>query len=476
MPETVSSTDLVFEAPAAKAVEVRHSGDGWSESVAAVQRDGLWTLPVSQLGLKPGLHEFKFVVDGVWEEGHNRLLYLGSGGGLAPIPIFYLTWRHAPTTTMVVCWLNTDPAGPATVRWRAQGEAKWQETKGTSSPFPHLPATMHMVELTGLTPGTRYEFQAAPNLGTESFVTAPATLEKPLRFVEGGDVYGSEAMMDGMNQFAASLDPAFVILGGDLGYDNGRPELAGRWLRFLESLSGNLRAPDGRMIPILVALGNHEVRREDQHLIQPEDMPTTPDQRRDLAPYFFASFPFPADPGYNVLDFGNYLSLLALDTNHLNLVNGPQTDWLARTLDQRQHVTHLLPVYHVPAYPSARSYDGEVNDAIRRAWLPWFEKAGVRVAFEHHDHTFKVTPPLLAGKPDPDGIVFLGDGSWGVSPRVVHDPATTWYLQDAKSINGLNEVTLEPQRLVIRSLDFAGNQLNVLDRAVRSTAPASATP
>jgi acid phosphatase type 7 len=464
MPQTISATELVFESPEATRVELWHAGNGWTAPVSAVRQAGFWVVPVKQLGLTKGLHEFKFVVDGTWEEGHNRLLYLGADGKLVPIPSLFLTWRRDPTTTMVICWDSDEPSEQASVQWRTQGDEAWSEARGKSAPLPHTPRTVHELELTGLTPGQRYEFRIGRETRTNTFVTVPAKLEAPLRFVEGGDVYGDGRLMDRMNQFAASLDPAFVVLGGDLGYENGQPELAGRWLRFLQSLSEHLRAPDGRMIPIIAALGNHEVRRKDQSHVQPDAMPTNAGERRDLAPFYFASFPFPGDPGYNVLDFGDYLSLVFLDTNHLNLVEGPQTDWLAGTLEARKNRPHVLPIYHVPAYPSVRDFDGEVNQAVRRAWVPLFEKAGVRLAFEHHDHALKVTPPIRSGERSPDGIVFVGDGSWGVGVRTVHAVADTWYLDFAQSINGLNEVTLEPGRRTVRVLTAEGRELHRVEQ------------
>jgi hypothetical protein len=33
--------------------------------------------------------------------------------------------------------------------------------------------------------------------------------------------------------------------------------------------------------------------------------------------------------------------------------------------------------------------------------------------FEHHDHAYKRTHPLLDGHINSNGIVYLGDGSWG---------------------------------------------------------------
>jgi acid phosphatase type 7 len=37
----------------------------------------------------------------------------------------------------------------------------------------------------------------------------------------------------------------------------------------------------------------------------------------------------------------------------------------------------------------------------------------VPVVLEHHDHTFKRTKPLLSGLANDNGVLYLGDGSWG---------------------------------------------------------------
>jgi len=55
----------------------------------------------------------------------------------------------------------------------------------------------------------------------------------------------------------------------------------------------------------------------------------------------------------------------------------------------------------------------------RKNWVPLFEKHNVDLVLEHHDHTFKRTKPLIDGLANPDGVLYLGDGSWGRlrSPR-----------------------------------------------------------
>ena len=49
------------------------------------------------------------------------------------------------------------------------------------------------------------------------------------------------------------------------------------------------------------------------------------------------------------------------------------------------------------------------------------------MVLEHHYHTFKRTHPLTGGLNDKNGVVYLGDGSWG-KLRVPKTPDVRPYL------------------------------------------------
>ena len=129
------------------------------------------------------------------------------------------------------------------------------------------------------------------------------------------------------------------------------------------------------------------------------------------------------ETGYNTLDFGDYLSLVLLDTNHTSKVAGAQTEWLDKALAARRDLPHTIVVNHVPAYPSHRNPKGTVSkdgkkvfgtgEDQREHWVPLFDKHRVPVVLEHHDHTFKRTKPLVGGLQNDNGVLYLGDGSWG---------------------------------------------------------------
>lgn len=160
-----------------------------------------------------------------------------------------------------------------------------------------------------------------------------------------------------------------------------------------------------------------------------EDFRADNESREKIAPYFYSFFAFPGQPGYNTLDLGKYLSLFVLDSDHTNPIDGVQTEWLSEQLKRRKEVLHKIPIYDVGAYSSYRKFNGRIPQRIRQHWLPLFEEHGVKVAFENHDHAYKRTYPLKRNKRDENGIVYIGDGSWGRIPRGVDDVATTWYLK-----------------------------------------------
>ena len=181
------------------------------------------------------------------------------------------------------------------------------------------------VELTGLAPDTVYEFGIgkAPAKETDGwkFRTMPTELSRPVRFVSGGDMMHNREMVDAMNLRAGALDPDFAMLGGDLAYANG--VAATRWVDWLQSWMKNSVGKDRRIIPFVIGIGNHEVKGGYNGKI-PDD-----------APFFYSLFATPEGKSSYALDFGKYMSVIALDSGHTQQIAGPQAEWLAAALAKR---------------------------------------------------------------------------------------------------------------------------------------------
>ncbi len=335
---------------------------------------------------------------------------------------------------MTIDWHTLAPEDLPVVEYRKKGEGVWRTESSDTRPFPFTDRTVHRAELTGLEAGTDYEFRVGAEGDTYWFRTMPATAERPIRFIEGGDVGGPG--FEKMTGVVDSLNPDFVVIGGDLAYSNGEPVNHPKWFRLFDGFQDLFARDDNRLVPIMMAIGNHEIWSEAS---VPDELPLDYYRkkyglREGDAPYYNALMAFPGQPEYGALHFGDYLTWIILDSGHLNPIEGTQKEWLQQTLAASADRPFLFTSYHVPAYPSHRPFEGAVSQEIRTHWVPLFEEYGVDVSFEHHDHTYKRTYPLRQNAIDHEnGILYLGDGAWGVNSRELDAVNPRWYLAKAAS-------------------------------------------
>ncbi len=367
-----------------------------------------------------------------------------TGRAQAEVTGIYLTWRADPATAITVNWLSLYADASQTV-WYRRDQASWASREGTSQLVPPSGLWVRRVQLQGLEPDTVYEIsigaQAPVGKGAiYTFRTMPRELRRAVSFVTGGDMMHTREMVDAMNKQAGRLDPDFALLGGDLAYGNN--EDVTRQIDFFQSWMIHARGRAGRLIPMVAVIGNHEVARgrsgaaaEAVHASQ-----------------FYTLFDFPSGKARQVLDFGSYLSLVSLDSEHTEAIEGAQAVWLEETLAARAKQTFLFACYHFPAYGSAKApgpgklpIDHPRSIAIREHWVPHLEQYGVTAVFENDHHNFKRTHRLRGHRRDDDnGLLYLGDGAWGVRTRTVPPLSEAWYLAKAEPTRHLFHVVLQP--------------------------------
>jgi hypothetical protein len=380
----------------------------------------------------------------------------------------YLTWQKDPTTTMVIQWLTLADHDQTHIEYRALNEKEWLSATGKQFALPYSPNHLvHRLELINLLPNQSYQFKVAGQEKVRLFRTMPSNLESPIHFVVGGDMYHDNDATQGMCitcRQAAQTDPDFAVLGGDIAYavmSNNAPQRMERWIEWIRAWSQNMVTEEGRLIPVLAAVGNHDVINQ---------FGQTPAQ----AKVFKSLFPRHGEKLYNVMDFGNYLSLFLLDSGHTSPIRGAQTNWLKTSLEERQDKLYRLAAYHVPAYPSIRDFNNRYSKAIRRNWVPVFENKDVQMAFEHHDHAYKRTFPLLKGKPQTSGgVVYVGDGAWSIQGTRQPIAQERPYLAKFNSSRHFISVKLDQDKLFIRSIEDVGN---ILDRYTHKRQPVSKAP
>jgi hypothetical protein len=325
----------------------------------------------------------------------------------------YLTWSDEDTSTTMTVNYHTRGAFDGSHVYYDTRPRKGEivsyasHARGFERRIAGVDRTVHVVPLTRLHPGTTYWFVAGdPTSGfreERSFRTLPGD-GSPVSFVAGGDM--STGWFPRLTSWqAARTDPSFALLGGDLAYCRGRPEGHARWEEWFADWDATMRAPDGRLIPLVAAIGNHD--RRDGGGRDPEQ----------VAP-FFTGFLYqdPDGRSYFARRFGPRVALFVLDTGHLAPIEGAQRDWLEAELRAKSDVPVKFALYHVALFPAHQPFLDSVK-AGRASWLPLFDQFRLTAAFEHHGHLHKRTLPLRAGAPvaDGSGTVFFGDGCWGKS-------------------------------------------------------------
>ncbi|MBI2686184.1 MAG: metallophosphoesterase family protein [Acidobacteria bacterium] len=381
----------------------------------------------------------------------------------------YLQWQSDPTTTMTVNWVDLHTNSPLDLYYRRVGETAWAKAAGAKFSIADTVMQGRRVELKNLLPDSNYEFNIGKSIEkvTEGwrFRTMPRDLNRPVRFVNGGDMLRTRLKLDKATANAGSLDPDFALIVGDLAYANGVS--SNRWVEWLKSWMENAVSPDGRLIPLVIGIGNHEVKGG-YNGKPPQD-----------APFFYSLFATPERRSHYALDFGEYLSVIVLDSDHTVPIAGGQAAWLDKTLAARKNQKFVFVGYHYPAYGTTKApkegtaLDSPRSIAIRQNWAPVWERYGVTAVFEHDHHNYKRTHRIRQHKrDDANGILYLGDGAWGVQTRTVPEPGTAWWLAKAEGRNHVWEVTLRANGTsTVRAVDIDGNEFDKFVIAAPRTKP-----
>lgn len=381
------------------------------------------------------------------------LIWAFSSFGEEPLA-FYAVYQKNPESAMTLCLVGRSGEATHTFFYKLEEEAYWTAAKsqgvslGVGSGY-----FFHRVDLNSLEAGACYQVIEPVSGRTYHFQTLPSKLAAPFKFVVGGDIYhDSIQTVEKMNRVAASFDPAFAVLGGDIAYAAPpfmfQREKLDRWLTFLNVWSQTMVTKEGRLIPALAVIGNHDVKGR---------YGKSPGQ----AQFFYLFFPSPHS-GYWKFQAGNYLRLWLLDTGHAHPIQGRQTAWLEESLEKEKGVPYRFAIYHVPAFPCVRDFDNKKSREVRKYWPPLFEKAGLTAAFEHHDHAYKRTHAI-------NGVVYFGDGAWGISqPRKPHGPEVAPYLAKSASATHIMLVTLGDDQVKVEAINQQGEPFDEWRKMVPS--------
>jgi len=350
---------------------------------------------------------------------------------------------------------------------------------------PFLKRYVSTVLLTDLQPDTMYRFSTGAISSGYSdvffFRTLPSSTSNEdvvVRIMAGGDMgYNEHAASLLSHGFASEPRPSFFVVGGDLAYDNAICACYHRVDEWLDQLRKSYK--DKQLIPLLPIVGNHDAggyRRT-------ESLQTA---------LYFRYFPYSPLLSYRSHELESVKTIfLALDSDHVSSPGGDQRDWLKEKLQKstEEEGTVVIAGYHNPMFPtSQRKYEQDEKANNRRYWLPLFDQFDVPLAFEFHNHQYKVTHPLKNGvvvdnaileeqfspsrqfsQRESAGTLYVGDGCLGVDavPLSTDIPS---YIRHASSTRHylLSDIRKTPEGVVSVEIGSFTESGEVFEKVTRT--------
>lgn len=302
----------------------------------------------------------------------------------------HLGWSGDPSTSMAVTWRSPLASG-SVLYWGMDGRTR--EQPASSEPFGG--DYLHRAELSGLAPGSHYQYRCKglrgpPQGGTFTAAPAPGS-RSGFRFAVLGDSRSDDTARRQVRAAVQARSPAFALFTGDLVADGRSQKQWDEWFEAMQPLISR--------IPLMSAVGNHEAN----------------------SPLYFQQLASPAhapsaegydDRAYYSFDYG-FVHFVAVSTEPAGGPEGEQARWLEADLARAAAdpaIRWIIAFGHRPPYSSG-NHGSDL--AARATFAPLFERYRVRLAFWGHDHDYERTKPLIAGREAEGGVVYVVTGGAG---------------------------------------------------------------
>ena len=292
-----------------------------------------------------------------------------------------LTWKGDPTTTQAVTWRTdttvnaavaqiaaADPGPGVESTWNGYDAKKVGTFAARTEPLKTdvNEAHFHSVNFERLLPSTRYMYRVGNGTTWSEwfqFETA-ATTPEPFGFLYFGDAQnGIKSLWSRVVRGAYSDMPKarFMIHAGDL-VNNGTSDADwNEWHQAAGWINGT--------VPSVPTPGNHEFAGKLVAHWRPQFtlLENGPPGLEETCYYF---------------DFQG-TRIVVLNSNEKII---EQTPWLDKVLESRpKDIRWTVVTFHHPVYSTSPGRD---NKIVRQAWRPLFDKHGVDLVLQGHDHTY----------------------------------------------------------------------------------------
>jgi hypothetical protein len=387
-----------------------------------------------------------------------------------------LGWTGDPARTMSVTWRTASaaaralgqiaPAGPGPDLARAA-----KTVAGTSEALAvgsGKTAGQHRLTFDQLTPDTRYAYRVGDGQVWSPwsvFRTASAS-PAPFSFLYVGDAQNDIYSLWSRvirAAYAAAPDARFTVHAGDLvaeGYDD---RLWGEWhdaLGFIEA-----------SIPVVPVPGNHDLHRE----------PGSALGVLSVSPIWRAQFSVPGNgPALEALRQQCYyldyqgVRIVTLDVNAFanedfeagrrEEVRAALLAWLREVLQSNPNRWTIV-VQHQNVYSIAGGRD---YVDLRSALVPLFDRYGVDLVLQGHDHAYGRTYKLRAGVPVADGqagTIYVTSVSGPKMYELTVEKTRSLMTKLATNVQTYQVITVDGNQLSFRAFTADGRLLDGFDLA-----------
>ncbi len=300
----------------------------------------------------------------------------------------HLAWVDAPSTTLTVVWRTLDTSVPSAVQYREAGAAGWQTATGAPRPSGTA-GTLHEVTVSGLKPGTLYEYRVqAPGGWSATFSASTAPAPGPASFdavffADTGLVGRTDGLATGTQQVIdeiAKMKPLVLLGGGDYAYFD-TDKRYGTYEKAIDEWFNQMQ-PVAARAPLMLTYGNHEYEL---------DSPPV-----GTAPWAGRLPMMPGDDSrrYYSFDVGDvhFMGLFAA-TDKAGMDAG-QLGWIEQDANaaKARGMRWIVPYFHVVVFGDGTNH--KPNLMLRSQVGPLFERLGVKIALYAHDQAYERSYPL----------------------------------------------------------------------------------
>ncbi len=298
-----------------------------------------------------------------------------------------LTWSGNPAYSQDVSWRTNEKvkqsfveyavatAGPYFVKNAMRLEAKTTPFKSNLGTYHR-----HTVQMKALSPETKYAYRVGDGENWSEwfhFVTA-SNQAKPYSFIYFGDAQNDlRSLWSRIIREAQADAPraAFLLHAGDLVNSANSDAEWGEWFGGGHWLNA--------MMPSIATPGNHEYSKKE---IEVDGVKKT---EYTLSQHWQPTFAFPQNGPEGLKESVYWIDyqgtrIISLNSNEQEDI---QAKWVVPVLKSNPNRWTIVTFHH-PMYSSAQGRD---NVGLRKKWKPIFDKYGVDLVLQGHDHSYART-------------------------------------------------------------------------------------